>query len=303
MGTPGFAKPSLRALCDSSHDVVAVVTNPDAPKGRGQKTGVSPVKQFALERGLALIQPMSLAAHEFHGQLAALHADLFVVVAFRILPMHVVALPRLGSINVHASLLPRYRGAAPIQWAIINGETRTGITVFFLDRVVDGGEIIRQVPVDIGADETAGELSLRLQEIGAQALVDSVDGIAAGSMRRAEQDGSAACKAPKIGKDDCRIDFTRSAREIYNFIRGFTPAPGAWTTLNGKRIMVAKAACFQGASGTPGAIVAVKENGIDVATGEGVIRIIRLKPENRQEMAVEDFVNGYRIQENHRFGG
>jgi len=302
MGTPEFALPSLEALLKGPHPVTAVVTRPDAPKGRGRCLAESPVKQAALAAGVPVLQPHALRDPEFLDALRNLAPDLLVVVAFKILPPEVLAVPRSGAINLHASLLPKYRGAAPIQWAVTRGETRTGVTVFLLTQTVDGGAILRQEALDIGPDETSGELSARLSLLGARVLLESVDAIARRETRPVTQDESLATPAPKLRKEDGRIDFTRSAREIYNWIRGMTPVPGAYAVLNGQRLQLLRAGCCDdGVVGRPGAIVAADKKGLCVQTGRGRLLITEVKPENRKAMAVGDFLNGFRINEHDAF--
>ncbi|MFH0921035.1 MAG: methionyl-tRNA formyltransferase [Fibrobacterota bacterium] len=302
MGTPEFALPSLEALRNGPQTVVAVVTRPDAPKGRGRHLSESPVKAAGLAAGLPVLQPYSLKDPGFLSALRVLLPDLLVVVAFKILPDEVLSIPSLGAVNLHASLLPKYRGAAPIKWAIARGETQTGITVFMLNRIVDGGAVIRREALDIGPRENAGELSARLSALGARVLCESVDALACGEARPELQDEGGATPAPKLAKEDGKIDFTRSAREIYNWIRGMTPAPGAFTFLNGRRLQVLEAElCEDESNGRPGTIASVGSNGLVVRTGAGKLAITAVKPENRKAMWVCDFLNGVRINENDAF--
>ena len=234
MGTPEFAVPSLQLLLDSPHEVVAVITAPDRPAGRGQKLTESPVKQCAIANGVPVLQPEKLKNPEFLATLRTLNADLQVVVAFRMLPEVVWAMPRQGTFNLHASLLPDYRGAAPINWAIMQGETETGVTTFFLEKEIDTGKIIFQEKQPIAPDDTAGTLYERLMQQGAQLVLRTVQAIAAGSYPQIPQPDVREVKdAPKLFRETCAIDWNRPAAEIRNFVRGLSPYPAAWTTLNG----------------------------------------------------------------------
>ena len=234
MGTPEFAVPSLQLLLDSPHEVVAVITAPDRPAGRGQKLTESPVKQCAIANGVPVLQPEKLKNPAFLATLRTLNADLQVVVAFRMLPEVVWAMPRQGTFNLHASLLPDYRGAAPINWAIMQGETETGVTTFFLEKEIDTGKIIFQEKQPIAPDDTAGTLYERLMQQGAQLVLRTVQAIAAGSYPQIPQPDVREVKdAPKLFRETCAIDWNRPAAEIRNFVRGLSPYPAAWTTLNG----------------------------------------------------------------------
>ena len=234
MGTPEFAVPSLRALVAGGYHVVAVVTTPDKPAGRGQKLHESDVKVAARELGLPVLQPVKLRDPEFVEALRALQPDLGIVIAFRMLPEIIWAMPRLGTFNLHASLLPQYRGAAPINWAIINGETETGVTTFLLNHEIDKGAILDQVRVPIGPEDTVGTMYERLMNIGTSLVTQTVDRIAAGDITPVEQqsvDERTLRPAPKIFKEDCRIDWTQPGKRIVDFIRGLSPYPAAWTEM------------------------------------------------------------------------
>lgn len=235
MGTPEFAVTTLKTLLDNNYEIAAVVTAPDKPAGRGKKLQASEVKKFALERNLPVLQPEKLKNPDFLAQLKALNADLQVVVAFRMLPEVVWSMPPKGTINLHASLLPQYRGAAPINWAVINGEKESGVTTFFISKDIDTGEIIYQETVPIGPDQTAGELHDKLMETGAGLLLKTVKDIENGSCphtRQSELTDSVALKpAPKIFKEDCKIDWNKPGKDIHNFIRGLSPYPTAWTEI------------------------------------------------------------------------
>jgi methionyl-tRNA formyltransferase len=296
MGTPEFAVPSLRKLIESSHPVAGVVTQPDRPSGRGLQVSTSPVKRFALEAELPLVQPADLKDKGFHLRLKEWNADCFVVVAFRILPQEVFDLPPKGTVNLHASLLPRYRGAAPIQWAILRGETETGVTTFFIDRKVDTGDWILQEKTSIDPDETAGELHDRLARIGADCLLKTIDLIAEGKAVRNRQQGGATA-APKILPEHCRIDWGRPAAEVVNFIRGLSPHPGAYTVWNGKRVKLFKAGSLSGeyTGAAPGTVVRADEAGLTIASGSGRVIVRMIQLECGQAMAVGDFLRGHCI--------
>jgi methionyl-tRNA formyltransferase len=296
MGTPGFALPSLLGLVRGPHTVVGVVTRPDRPRGRGQRFALSPVKKTALEMGLPVAQPEDLNGPEFLRQLKAWNADCFAVVAFRILPETVYTMPPKGSVNLHASLLPRYRGAAPIQWAIMNGETSTGVTTFFIERRVDTGDWIIQEKTPINPDETSGDLHDRLAVIGAECLAKTVDLIAKGKAVRTPQTGEPT-PAPKILPEHCRIDWKRPAPDLVNLIRGLSPHPGAHTTLNGKRIKLFQAGALPGGPhpAPPGSLVHADREELVVACGRGAVSIRRVQLECGQPMAVEDFLRGHRL--------
>ncbi len=240
LGTPDFAVESLDRLVSGGYNIVGVVTMPDKPAGRGHNMLQSPVKKYALQHGLKLMQPVRLKDEAFISELASLHADLFIVIAFRMLPEVVWQMPPLGTFNLHASLLPRYRGAAPINWAIINGDTRTGVTTFFLKHEIDTGDVIDQVAVDIAPDDNVGTLHDRLMHLGADLTISTVERIIAGNLMPIAQDempgGGEVTPAPKIFKDTCKIDWIRPAVDIHNLVRGLSPYPAAWTdiTVNGK---------------------------------------------------------------------
>ncbi|HMV26750.1 MAG TPA: methionyl-tRNA formyltransferase [bacterium] len=297
MGTAAFAVPSLRRLAQSHHEVVAVVTTPDLPRGRGQQVSFTPIKELAVELGLPVLQPDNLKDEQFIASLRSYNADVFLVVAYRILPPEVFELPSLGCINLHASLLPKYRGAAPINWAIMRGETETGVTTFFIQKKVDTGTIILQRKTIIGENETVGELHDRLSEIGADVFLETADLIAENKVVTRVQDDQLATTAPKLFKETCRIDWTRSSREIKNTVRGLSPYPCAWTTIDGEaykifRIETVKTA-EQSAPGT--IIVSNKQDGIWIQTGDGVVAILELQPPSKKRMKVTDFLNGRQL--------
>ena len=305
MGTPDFALPGLDALLASSeHKVVGVVTQPDRPHGRGLQMTFSPVKKRAFDRGLPVLQPERFRDTEFRMALKALHADLFVVVAFRILPASILAMPRLGAINLHASLLPQYRGAAPIQWAIINGELETGVTTFLLDREVDTGRILLQRRTPVAPEETAGELSIRLAGIGAELLLETVNRLAQGDIVGTPQIGTPST-APKLCKQDGQVDWQHPAETIHNRIRGLNPYPMAYTGWRNRTVRLIGCQVlgeWKGPSADPGEIVAAdKANGLVIQTGKGFLAMITLQPEGRKQMSARDFVQGYRPIPGERF--
>ena len=306
MGTPEFAVPSLEALIGrSGHDVAGIVTGPDRPRGRGLKTGASPVKDTAQRHGIPLWQPEKLRDPGFLDALRTLKADLFVVVAFRILPAALLEIPPGGAVNLHPSLLPRHRGAAPIQWAVMSGDEVTGVTTFLIEKRVDAGDILCQETVPIGPEETAGALHDRLAHIGADLLVHTLDRVEASDIRPRPQTGEPS-PAPRISREDGRIDWRLPAQAIYNRVRGLNPVPMAFTTWRGKnlRVMTSQPQSLEGtAELDPGRIVYADERrGIVVKTGEGGLRLDRVQPEGRAQMEGAEFVRGYRPAVGDRFG-
>lgn len=290
-GTPAFALPTLTALCER-HVVVAVVTQPDRPAGRGQRPQASPVKELAQRRGLPLVQPERLKAAGWAERLRPFAPEVAVVVAFgQILPPLVLAVPSRGSINVHASLLPRYRGAAPIAWAIIRGERETGITTFLMDAGMDTGPILLQRAVSIGPDETAGELATRLAEIGAAVLLETLARLDA--LTPAPQDDTRATDAPRLRKEDGPLDWGRPAAELAAVVRGLNPWPGAATQSPTGRLQIWRARVVPG-SAEPGMLVAAHGT-LCVGTGEGLLRPLEVQPDNRRAMAWETFLRGARL--------
>lgn len=298
MGTPDFAIPSLEGLWESGHEVVGVVTAPDKPAGRGRKLKRSPVKGFAQKRNLPVLQPNNLKSSEFLEALKALEPDLQVVVAFRKLPKEVWSLPPYGTFNLHASLLPDYRGAAPINWAIINGEKETGVTTFFLQEGIDTGELIYQEEVSIGPNDTAGELHDRLMETGRDVVIKTADTIAAGNApSKPQKEVRAVKKAPKIHSEDCQINWEWSIDILHNFIRGLSPYPGAWTTLQGKHLKILRAQKEKSDhTESPGTISTDHKNHLKVAAPGGYLYLLELKLEGKKAMAVKDFLNGVKVE-------
>ena len=300
LGTPLFAATCLEQLIQSRHEVVGVVTAPDRPAGRGRSLRASDVKKVALEHNLPLAQPEKLKDEAFHAQLDAWNADLGVVVAFRMLPEVVWNRPRLGTINLHGSLLPQYRGAAPIHWAVLNGEKTTGASTFLLKHEIDTGHVLDRVEIPIGPDDTTGVVHDRLLDAGKHLLVQSIDALADGTANPVPQaslleDGVEPKEAPKLFKDHGRIDWSRSAEEIHNQIRGLNPFPGAWTTLpSGDTLRVHASertdADFGGQPGT----VHVSKDALSVSCGKGTLSLTRIQPQGKPAMPVKDFLNGLR---------
>lgn len=304
MGTPEFAVPSLRALVAEGYHVVAVVTTPDKPAGRGQKLRQSEVKSAATELGLPVLQPEKLKDPEFVETMRALQPDLGIVIAFRMLPEIIWAMPRLGTFNLHASLLPQYRGAAPINWAIINGETETGVTTFLLNHEIDKGSIIGQVHMPILPDDTIGTMYDKLMHSGTHLVLDTVDRLAAGVVRPTEQmhlDETTLRPAPKIFKEDCRIDWSWEGCRIVNFIRGLSPYPAAWTELcresNTERL-TAKIffAVFEATSHDelPGTLESDNRTYIRVACADGWLSLCDLQIAGKKRLPVKELLLGLR---------
>lgn len=303
MGTPEFAIPSLEKLHNSEHEIAAIVTGPDKTVGRGLKVAPTPVKRAAQDWGIPIFTPDDLSDESFIAELKKLPADLFVVVAFRILPVSVFTIPLLGTINLHASLLPEYRGAAPINWAIINGEIETGVTTFFIEEKVDTGEWILQRKVPIAEDETAGELHDRLCRLGADVLLETVDLIEQGKAPRIKQQGEVT-KAPKIKRETCRIDWTNDCISIYNLIRGLSPFPRAFSIFKGEefKILGSKIESFEADhNASPGEIIEVERDRFLVATGSGVLAIMEVQPENRRKMTTSEYLRGHSVSVGEKF--
>jgi methionyl-tRNA formyltransferase len=302
MGTPHFAVPTLEALAQSNHQLCAVVTNPDRPKGRGRQLASPPVKEKALELGLEVLQPASTKDPALAEALKGLAPDLVVVVAFSILPKRLLAIPRLGSLNLHPSLLPAYRGAAPIIWAVVNGERETGLSTFQLNPRIDAGDILLQRRVSIGEDETAGELEARLCLEGAQMVVETVDGLKDGSIAGRLQNTADVTRAPKLSKEDARIDWCQPAERVRNLIRGMNPMPGAFTTWRDSPLKIHRAQHAQG-SGAPGTVLrADGREGPVVACGEGALLLTQVQPAGKAAMEGTAFVRGYPIEVGARLG-
>jgi len=297
MGTPDFAVASLDALVQANFDVVAVVTAPDRPAGRGQKLNESAVKKYAVEKHIPVLQPEKLKNPEFLETLASYQADLQVVVAFRMLPEVVWNMPPKGTINLHGSLLPQYRGAAPINHAIINGEKESGVTTFFLTHEIDTGNIILSDSVAIADDETAGDLHDKLMHVGANLLVKTLKTIEAGEVSEQPQPQSGNLKhAPKIFKDDCKIDWNNPAQPIYNLIRGLSPYPTAFTFLNDKTLKIFKAEIEDKEPGiVAGGFLTDGKTYLKFAAKDGFIKLLDIQYEGKKRMLIEDFLRGMRL--------
>ncbi len=297
MGTPEFAVESLKILVENDIDIVGVITAPDKPKGRGKKLGTSPVKDYAVQQNLNILQPTNLKDPTFLDELASLKADLQVVVAFRMLPEAVWNMPPMGTFNLHASLLPQYRGAAPINWAIINGERETGVTTFFLKHEIDTGAIIFQEKEPIYDDDNVGTLYQRLMIRGANLVLKTVNAVQSGSYPQDPQTESDNLKsAPKIFKEDCRIDWNQHHENVHNFIRGLSPYPGAWTMLNGKILKVYRTQMSNdNFEGSPGDMKSDGKNNLLVKTSEGALEVLELQLEGKRRMNIQEFLLGNKI--------
>ena len=295
MGSPEFSVPSLEILYESEHDIVGVITSPDRKAGRGLKLRTSPVKEFALSKDLPLLQPTNLKNEVFQEELASLKADLFVVVAFRMLPEAVWSMPALGTINLHASLLPQYRGAAPINWVIINGEKSTGLTTFFIEKQIDTGDLLHQEHMSIGLSESAGELHDRMKSKGAELVLRTVNDISSGRQSGLPQEWTGQLKkAPKIHKEDCEIDWTMSAFEVYNLIRGLSPYPGAWTRLGEKNFKIFRSSLSEVSSIQLGPGEVTCEQGrLYVGTSDSILELLDVQVEGKKRMEVSDFLRGF----------
>ena len=308
-GTPDFAVESLKRLVDAGYNVAAVVTMPDKPAGRGHHMYQSDVKRFAVEHGLPVLQPASLKDEAFIGDLQAIGAQLFIVIAFRMLPQAVWQMPPLGTFNLHASLLPRYRGAAPINWAVMNGDTETGVTTFFLKHEIDTGDVIQQRSVAIGRHDNVEAVHDRLMLMGADMVLETVDAIIGGTVKPIPQDqmltaGQQATPAPKIFKDTCRIDWTRTAEQLYNHIRGLSPYPAAWTTMTSpdgtttmlKVFATSEPMPFAGdEKPAPGTIDCDNKKTLRVACQDGWLQVLSLQPSGKKRMDTDAYLRGYAI--------
>lgn len=298
MGTPEFAVPSLDALVEANYTPHAVVTGPDRPRGRGQKMSPTPVKKAAQAAGIdRILQPESVKDEAFAADMAALAPDVMVVVAFKILPPAVFTQATKGAFNLHGSLLPRYRGAAPINWAVMNGETETGVTTFFLKDKVDTGNIILQKTMPIGPNETAGEVHDRMMHLGAEAVVETVRRIENGTVETQAQDDAEATPAPKIFTEDCEIPWDKPAQDVHNHIRGLSPYPGAWTTHDGTRLKVYRSRHAEGEfpNAAPGTVVQT-DDALTVACGRGGVRLETVQQPGKRRLPADDFLNGYPLE-------
>jgi methionyl-tRNA formyltransferase len=297
MGTPDFAVTILKGLVENTYNIVGVITAPDKPSGRGRKLNESAVKKYAVGQNLKVLQPTNLKNEEFLVELKELNADLQIVVAFRMLPKIVWSMPTLGTFNLHASLLPDYRGAAPIHWAIINGEQKTGVTTFFIDDKIDTGEIILQKETNIREDETVGELHDTLMHLGTDLVLETVDLIASDNVTTTKQPELEEKIAPKLYPDNCKIDWSDDINIVYNKIRGLNPFPAAWTNLkNGNDVIMAKIYAIEKILEThdviPGKVIVSKKE-LKVAAKNGFIRILEIKLSGKKKMDAISLVNGF----------
>jgi methionyl-tRNA formyltransferase len=301
MGTPEFAVPSLARLFDAGYNIVAVITAPDKLSGRGMQMNESAIKKYALSKGLKILQPEKLKNPDFLEELKELHADLQVVVAFRMLPEVVWSMPRMGTVNLHASLLPQYRGAAPINWAIINGEKETGVTTFKLQQEIDTGNILLQERIKIGDEENAGELHDKMMEAGAGLLLQTIDGLVSNKLKETEQQHIKHSTlqlhhAPKIFTETCEIKWHKNVDEIYNLIRGLSPYPAAFTFLKEKKLKIFKAEKeFANAKGNSGEVITDNKTYLKFACNNGNISVTELQLEGKKKMKVEEFLRGWRM--------
>jgi len=295
MGTPQFACPTLQMLLDRGENIVAVVTQPDRPKGRGQQLQAPPVKELAARHGIPVIQPLKVRVPEAVEEMRSYAPDLIIVVAFgQILPKTLLDIPPLGCINVHASLLPRYRGAAPLNWCIINGETETGVTTMLMDVGLDTGDMLVKRSLPILPDEDAGSLHDRLATLGAETMAATLDLLTAGRLSPEKQDDSLSCYAPMLKKELGEINWHRTPAEIKNLVRGITPWPGAYTRLDGKLLKLFTAHTASG-EGTPGTVLCADSNGLEIACTGGSIVFTDLQLEGKKRMSAADFLAGYRV--------
>lgn len=298
MGTPEFAVPSLERLAESGYSPIAVVTGPDKPRGRGQRVTPTPVKKEARRLGISqILEPESVKDPAFAEAVQALEPDVIVVVAFRILPPAVFNAAKLGAFNLHGSLLPKYRGAAPINHAVMDGADETGVTTFFLKEKVDTGQIILQKTMPIGPDETAGDVHDRMMMLGADAVVETVRRIEDGDVNALPQADAEATPAPKIHREDCRVAWDRTAPAVHNQVRGLSPYPGAWT-MHGDTLIKIYRTSLEGnaaSEGAPGQIIRA-DGRLVVACGDGAVEVLEVQQQGRQRMAASDFLNGYDLE-------
>lgn len=301
MGTPDFAVPSLDALVAAGYRPAAVVTVPDRARGRGQTVQASAVKRAAERHGLPVLQPERLADPAFIAEMERIAPEVIAVVAFQILPPEVYRIAPAGAFNLHASLLPQYRGAAPINRAIMAGELETGVTTFFLEKTVDTGDTILMRRLGIGEDETAGELHDRLAELGAEVVVETVQHLEAGTVDTREQDESRASLAPKIFKDDAEIRWDRTAKQVHDQVRGLSPYPAAWT-MHGDTLLKVYRTRIAGGAGEPGEVIEAADDYLKVACEHGAVEVLEIQREGRAKMSAAEFLNGYTFHPGDRLG-
>lgn len=303
MGTSIFAVPALKALLETSHEIVGVVSQPDRPRGRGKQLHPTPVKEAALQYDLAVYQFARIKDTEAHGIILNLNPDLIVVASYgQIIPLEILNIPAMGCINVHASLLPRYRGAAPIQRAIMDGERKTGITIMKMDQGLDTGDILLQEQVDINADIDHGGLEQLLARMGAQLLLKAIDGLMQGSIHPQKQDDENATYAKMISREEERIDWSQPAWNIHNHIRGLCPLPGAYTIFKEERLKIFRSRIAdESVKGEAGVITGITQQGFVVQTGEGSLEILEVQKQGKKRMAAREFIKGYSIDRQNRF--
>ncbi len=304
-GTPRFAVPTLEKLVAAGHSVPLVVTQPDRPRGRGMELVASPAKEAAMRLGIPVVQPTAIKNNEeFRSQLSTIKPEAIIVVGYgRIIPQWMIDLPRFGNLNLHASLLPKYRGAAPIQWAIANGETVTGVTTMRIDAGLDTGDILMQRELPILRDDTAETLGPKLASIGAELMIETLHGLERGDVQPAPQDHSRATLAPILKKEDGRIDFSRTADELFNRLRGFRPWPGAFTTFQNKTLQVHRAQTAQSLVPLAAGAIAIEGTRLLSGCGQGtVLELLEVQIEGKRRMTAQEFINGYRLKTGDRLG-
>lgn len=305
MGTPEFAVPSLEILVKNNMDVVMVVTQPDKPKGRGYKVSYTPVKECAVKYNIPVMQPEKVGSREAVEQLKALKPDLFVTCAFgQLLTTDVLQIPRLGTVNVHGSLLPKYRGAAPIQWAVINGEKKTGVTTMLTVLKLDAGDILLSREIEIDDEMTAGQLHDKMSVIGAELLMDTIKGLEKGSITPVPQNDSEATYAPRITRETGKINWENTAESIHNLVRGTNPWPGAYSYLNGERMRIWKTKVYSESEKTgkePGTIIGINKDSFMIQTGKGIVSVSEVQCDSGKRMTVEQYLCGHKINLGDRF--
>ncbi len=301
MGTPDFAVPTLRALCEK-HEVAAVISQPDKPKGRGKKMQPTPVKVAAEEKNIPVYQPDKIRNDEFVDFLKTLNADIFVVVAYgQILPESILNIPKYGCVNVHGSLLPKYRGAAPIQMAIVNGEEKTGVTIMYMEKGLDSGDMILKKEVAIEKDDTYGTLHDKMCVLGADALIEALELIESGNVNAQKQDDSLSTYASRIEKGNAQIVWENPSKQIVNLVRGFNPVPGAFSFYNEEMFKIWKAEEVEGYNGKPGEIVDVNKKGIVVKTGDTAVLVTELQAKGGKKMSAADYLRGHSVEKGEFF--
>lgn len=296
MGNPEFAIPTLKSLKNSNYNVVGVVSNPPKPMGRGRKLSSTAVGNFAKEHGLNLVEPKSLKSIDFNESLLELKPDIFVVVAYKILPKSLIKIPKFGAINLHASLLPKYRGAGPIQWSLMNGDKNTGITVFQIQPKVDTGNILLQRKMKILDEDNMYSLGMRLCESGSDLVLKALDGIRDGKIKGKPQNPSFASPAPKITKDLTKINWSWPAFKIHNWIRGLSPFPGMYSSINNKKFRIFKTCVEKNPENIPGKVIQANHSMLKVSTGDGALSLIDVQIEGKRKMSVADFLRGANIK-------